>query len=204
MKIAVVLTHNKTDWENAAQISALAALLTTVTTTQTINNFTLGPGKTVISQTPQTITFSHQEFAVLPSHPVLVYQIVPYGVVPPANISTLASHNVYYGKGDENKVSNHPRFPNWGLKRATDYGADLVVLLDDIKSFSPPALSPCLNDTVGLCALDTFPWGKILHNTVQYIHGERVAVLNETLSTPDAFIELGQTLVAAGLGVKNG
>jgi hypothetical protein len=46
-------------------------------------------------------------------------------------MDTLMSHNVLYGAGDNDKTGQHPRFFNWALKRATDYGAGVVCGIHD-------------------------------------------------------------------------
>lgn len=123
MNLAVVIVHNKGDVENAAQIEALKPLIEKQTETHDEFN----ESGEVVGQ------FETYYYTIkgLPGHEVKFYQIVPFGVTKPANFDAIDSHKVMYGKGDEDKTGDHPRFFNWGLKRATDYGADIVIHLDD-------------------------------------------------------------------------
>src|SRR3990167_6944670 len=126
MNLAIVLIHNKTPQENEAQITALKLLLKEVI-----------DGPFVDEVTGETWTTIHHEIIGLGiSHEVKVYQVIPFGVMPPPNRYEVNSGGlVYYGKGDEDKVGEHPRFFNWGLKRGTDYGADIVIHMEDYKKF---------------------------------------------------------------------
>src|SRR3990167_82240 len=123
MKLAIILTHNKTDAENIAQIEALKPLIEK----QTVLNDEFDDQGNVIGQF-ETYYYTIKDLA---GHEVKFYQIIPFGVTPPPNLRDIDSHNVLYGKGDEDKTGDHPRFYNWGLKRATDYGADFVIHLND-------------------------------------------------------------------------
>lgn len=130
--LAITLVHNKTDAENEAQITALKALLTEVT-----------DGPFTNEETGETWTTTHHEIIGLTiPHTVKVYQVIPFGVIPPANRGEINSGGmVYYGLGDEDKIGNHPRFFNWGLKRGTDYGADISLYLEDVSKFDITKLS---------------------------------------------------------------
>ena len=112
VKLAIVLTHNKTDAENISQIDTLKALLTEVVDGPFLNE-----------ETGETWTTIHHEIIGLGiPHEVKVYQIIPFGVtLPPNRYEFNSGGMVYYGAGDEDKTGDHPRFFNWGLKRATDY-----------------------------------------------------------------------------------
>jgi hypothetical protein len=121
--IGIVITHNKVD--NAAQIEALKPLIEKQTEQ---HNGLDEDGNEIIWET-YYYTIKGLE------HKVKFYQIIPYGVTPPANLDEIDSHKVFYGEGDEDKTGDHPRFFNWGLKRATDYGADFVVHLKDYTKF---------------------------------------------------------------------
>ena len=127
MNLAIILVHNKSTSENIAQIDTIKSLLTEITDGPFINE-----------ETGETWTTIHHEIIGLGfPHQVKVYQVIPFGVTPPSNIYDINSGGlVQYGKGDEDKVGKHPRFFNWGLKRGTDYGADIVIYLDNYKKFS--------------------------------------------------------------------
>lgn len=126
MNLAIVLTHNKPD--NSKQIEDLASLIEDNRTPEVDKE---GNPTGRMDKNGEIITrHTHYNLKGLPEHEVKFYQIVPFGVERPANMNLIDSHNVIYGKGDEDKVRNHKRFFNWGLKRATDYGADLVLHLD--------------------------------------------------------------------------
>ncbi len=150
MNIAIVLTHNKAD--NEAQIATLKSLLTKVTVPLFNTTYT-DKGEEV--QTPildeqgvQKQGFTHYTLDLPFPHKVSVYQIVPFGVDRPTGYKDLVSHNVLYGVGDEDKTGDHPRFFNWGLKRGTDYGADITVHIEDMAKFSVEDLAIQLNTII--------------------------------------------------------
>lgn len=139
MNISIVLVHNKSDEENNAQIDALLALVEKQTESNQIS-----------SENGDIETYETYYYTLkgIEGHQVKFYQILPYQPnnlrlvegkpyegVWPVNASLLDSHKVAYGQGDEDKQGDHPRFFNWGLKRATDYGADIVIHLKDYKKF---------------------------------------------------------------------
>ena len=132
--IAIVLTHNRSDKENAAQIASLKAMLTEVREPVLDER---GRQRIDGDGVPQTTHVRYE----LKGQAVRVYQIIPfqpdnksdpYEAIQPEGFDSLVSHNVKYGWGDEDKVGDHPRFYNWGVKRASDYGATVVVHLDDV------------------------------------------------------------------------
>lgn len=127
MNLAVVLVHNKGDLENAAQIEALKPLIEK----QTEIHDELDQDGNVIGQ----FETYYYTLIGLPDHQVKFYQIIPFGVTSPPNKDDIDSYKVFYGKGDEDKTGDHPRFYNWGLKRAAGYGADVVLHLDDHTKF---------------------------------------------------------------------
>ena len=131
MKIALVLTHNKTKSENTDQITALKGLLTAVLIPAVDSD-----GNPYLDETSgeQKQLFVYYQLKDLPvEHQIYLYQIVPAGTEVPANFNDFNSHNVVYGQlNDSDKVEDHPRFFNWGLKRATDYAADVVLQIEDI------------------------------------------------------------------------
>lgn len=139
VNIAIVLTHNKGDTGNAAQISTLKSLLTEVV-----------DGPFTNPETGETWTTIHHELIGLPfPHSVKVYQVIPFGVTPPPNRNEVNSGGmVYYRAGDEDKIGDHPRFFNWGLKRGTDNGAEVVVHLEDVSKLVTEDLAVQLNTII--------------------------------------------------------
>lgn len=129
LKLAITLTHNKSDQANIDQIEALKPLIKRITDTHTEYD---SDGNAV-----GTFDTYHYELKGLGlPHELRCYQIVPYGVTPPPNFYDIDSHNVLYRAGDEDKTGDHPRFFNWGLKRATDYGAEAVIHLENVGKFN--------------------------------------------------------------------
>lgn len=139
MNISITLVHNKTDAENQAQIESLKSLLNTI---EDIHDEFDENGEVV----GQFSTF-HQEFIGLNiPHVVKIYQVIPFGVTPPENRGDINSGGiVYYGKGDEDKVGDHPRFFNWGAKRGIDQGADVSLYIDDVSKLNVTDLRATLN-----------------------------------------------------------
>ena len=148
MKLAIVIVHNKTNSENQAQISSILPLV--VKNSQLITEDIYDSNGNVIGQQINESYYYIIKGLTIP-HEVRFYQVVPYGVNHPLNFNELDSHNVIYGKGDEDKTGNHPRFFNWGLKRGTDYGADICIYLDNLPQFTATkarqALQKFTNDT---------------------------------------------------------
>lgn len=153
MNIAIVLVHNKTPKKNEEQIDTLLSHLSEVRLPL------FEEDKPVLDdEGNQKTYFSHYILNNLDiDHVVNVYQIVPfqpenksepYEAERPSNFNKLYSHNVLYGRGDEDKVGDHPRFFNWGLKRATDFGADIVISIDDISKFVPERIKTVSKDYV--------------------------------------------------------
>ena len=200
--IAIVLIHNKSDSENSAQISTLLSLLSEQNETIEWVDF---DGKTV-SATHVYYRFSD----LLEPHRVDVYQVVPYGVIPPDNFYAVNSEVVYYyGAGNEDKIGDHPRFYNWALKKATyDSGftpaADLCIPVTDFSTFDLNNISKCINDVSGNCVLDSYSWGKIIHSDVQFLHDPREMVLDESKAIDIAFTDLESSITSTGLEVATG
>ena len=150
IKLAVILVHNKTDVENQNQIEFFKPLIQK----QTVLNDQFDEAGNVIGQFE---TYFYTLSAIPFEHELRFYQILPYqpnnprllegkpyeGVWPP-NAYGIDSHRVAYGKGDEDKTGDHPRFFNWGLKRGTDYGADIVINVDDYSKINWTKLLPKL------------------------------------------------------------
>src|SRR4051794_17374759 len=129
IKFGLTVTHNKTPKQNAAQLDALLPLVKKI-----IDPIEIFDENGKLLETQEGYHYELDGLNL--PHQVRFYQIVPFGVTPPDNFYRLDSHNVLYGTGDEDKTGEHPRFFNWGLKRSTDYGAEVNVYLEDVASFS--------------------------------------------------------------------
>ena len=140
MNLAIIITHNKTDADNIAQIETLKPLIEK----QTILNDEFDEQGNVVGQ------FETYYYTIkgLIGHEAKFYQIIPFGVTPPPNLYDIDSHKVFYGDGDEDKTDDHPRFFNWGLKRGTDNGAEIVVHIEDITKFSVEDLAIQVNTLI--------------------------------------------------------
>lgn len=137
MNLALVLIHNKSDQENFDQIEALKPFITKITDTQDElddQGNIIGTFDTYHYEL-QGLDFPHELkiYQILPYQPnnPRLQQGFPYEGVWPVNSYDIDSYKVAYGKGDEDKTGDHPRFFNWGLKRGTDYGAEIVIYLED-------------------------------------------------------------------------
>lgn len=191
MNIAIIITHNKSDQDNFDQIEAIKSVVETVTETKTNYDFNGNP--------VGTYEVSHYEIKNLGvAHEVKFYQILPFGANKPSNFLSLDSHNVLYGKGDEDKKGDHPRFFNWGLKRATDYGADIVIHLEDHTKFSVGTLASALatltNVNNKLDYLET-PASKLTTLDLLKIVGQ----LDEMKTKPQALQHLKQRIIQKGI-----
>ena len=195
MKLAIVIVHNKTNSENQAQISSILPLV--VKNSQLITEDIYDSNGNVIGQQINESYYYIIKGLTIP-HEVRFYQVVPYGVNHPLNFNELDSHNVIYGKGDEDKTGNHPRFFTWGLKRGTDYGADICIYLDNLPQFTATkarqALQKFTNDTEFVEA--TF--GKLASLRLLKTVGQ----LKEDRNLTEAVSDLKTRVVQKGL--KNG
>lgn len=192
MNLAIVLCHNKSNAENVAQIDAILPLVEKIT--EMVPVFPPEGGSPIGTQ-----EIYHYEIKNLSiPHEVRFYQIVPFGVTPPPNLRLLDSHNVYFGNGDEDKTGDHPRFFNWGLKRATDYGADIAVYLQDPTQLTTTrlrnAVAKLVNDTEFIEAT----WGKL--GTLRLL--KIVGQLKEDRTFTQAISDLKTRVTQKGL--KNG
>lgn len=140
MTIAIILVHNKSDKENEAQVSFLKPLINKVIDTFPVFD---EEGK----QTGTQEGYHYELDGLELPHELKVFQVFPFGVTV-ANKDEIDSHKVFYGVGDEDKVGDHPRFFNWGLKRGTDYGADVVIHLEDYKKLDLDDLAIQLNTLI--------------------------------------------------------
>lgn len=189
-RIAIILVHNKSDVDNFNQIEIIKSLIEKKSIVHDIYDpITKQP-------TGSTFTTFYYTIKTLPiTHEVLFYQIIPFGVIPPTNRDTIDSWKVYYAKGDEDKVGNHPRFFNWGLKRGTDYGADVVVYLDDIFMFNVINLKDSLDKLINNTELIETSFGKI--SSFKLL--QEVGQLKENITITEAFTDLKQRLTQKGL-----
>lgn len=201
MNLAIVIVHNKTDLENVEQINTIDSLLTKITDTHILHKKN--------GEIEKTFYTYHYEFKEIPDAQVKIYQIVPYGVPIPSNFDLLDSHKVIYGAGDEDKTGDHPRFFNWGLKRATDYGADLVLHWDGKTSIDILELKkqiPQLIDKYNKKEYLESNFGQI--TTAKLL--ETVGQLQENGSKHQALLEYKNAMNTQGIeqidtkGVKNG
>lgn len=133
MNLAIVLVHNKGDQGNFDQIETLKPLITKITE------------QNVDEEGNSFETYHYELQGISQPHELRLYQIIPFGVKEPTNFNDIDSHNVIYRKGDEDKVGDHPRFYNWGLKRSTDYGADYTYIIQDVSQFDPVSINDQLN-----------------------------------------------------------
>ncbi len=192
MKIGIVLTHNKTDQENIDQINTLKSLMTEVE--DTFDEFD-EEGKVI----GQFTTTHHEIIGLGRPHEVKVYQIVPYGVTPPPNRYEVNSGGlVEYGVGDEDKTGDHPRFFNWGLKRGTDNGAEVVVHIENVAKFSVADLAAQLNTIIDPTDKTEYieDAGTKLASLTML---KEVGQLDETKSKEDAISELKEKINTKGL-----
>lgn len=198
MNLAIVLTHNLGDQGNFDQIETLKPLITKIT------------DQNVDSDGNPFETYHYELTGISQLHELRLYQIVPFGVTEPSNFNDIDSHNVIYRKGDEDKTGDHPRFFNWGLKRATDYGADVVIHLDDPTTFSVKDIDsqlPQLADKKTKTEFAELPSGKM--STLKLL--KEVGQLDEAKPISEAVDDLKVSIADAGLDtviqvkeVKNG
>lgn len=194
MNLAIILTHNKSDQENIDQITNLRSLLTDVPVE--FNEY--DEEGNVIGQ----FTKVHHEIGLPFPHEVKVYQVIPFGVTPPPNRYEVNSGGlVYYGAGDEDKTGDHPRFFNWGLKRGTDGGGEVVVHIEDIKKFSVDDLAIQLNSVIDPDDKHEFVEDEAVKIASLKLLKEK-GQLDETKTKEEAITELKQRV--DGKGFRSG
>jgi len=187
INLAIVLVHNKGTVENRAQIDLLKSLIER----QTIINSDFDENGLEIG------TFESYYYTLigLPNR-VIFLQVFPFGVTPPSNKNVIDSYGVFYGIGDESKTE--PRFFNWGLKRATDYGADVVLQIDDMSKFDTTDLLDKLNTLTSPDNLMEFietAYGKIMTVKLLRIVGQ----LREDRNLSVALTDYKQRMTARGV-----
>lgn len=198
MKIAVVLIHNKTQVENEAQISLIANLVEEATElldgvddlgNVVPNAFTRYFYRIKQLAIPHEVEFYH----IIPYQPENTSS--PYKAVLPFNLNLLKGRTVQYGRGDEDKLGEHPRFFNWSLKRGTDYGADIVLYIDQPINFSRNEIRNALQALKGNTGLTEYTWGKL--STKRLI--KEAGQLDETKPLSQGLAELKQKAQQKGL-----
>jgi hypothetical protein len=192
MKISITLVHNKTDEENITQIEALASFLTMV---QDFHDQYDEEGNIV----GQYSTY-HQELTGLDiPHEIRVYQVIPFGVTPPPNRYSINTGGIVeFGQGDNDKIDNHPRFFNWGLKRGIDQGADISVFLIDPSQLTANKIKQGINALKNDVELIDLPWVKLITKRALRVIGQ----LKEDGSLNEELIEYKDRMIRGGL--KNG
>lgn len=204
MKLSITLVHDKpTMAENEAQIEELKKHIET--RFREVPEYDEQGNLVTIHQVPY-----YAFKALLEEHEVLIMHIIPYQpwntsnpyeAEKPANLGDLFTRGVYFGKGDEDKKGDHPRFFNWSLKRGTDIGGEVSVYIEDVTKFDFPKLQKKLtklldkNDSTEY-AEDVY--GKLA--TLKLL--QEVGQLDESKTKDQAIIELKQKSV--GKGFKNG
>lgn len=202
IKLAVVIVHNKTSSENEAQITALASLLQphtiTVPELDEAGN-EIGTSDVFTHYTVKNLTQIEHEikvFQIIPYQPTNTSD--PYEAEKPANMNLLVSHNVYYGKNDTDKVGTHPRFFNWGLKRGTDYGADVAIYLADPVALTATKARNALGKLTNNTEFVEEAWGKLATKKLLQLIGQ----LKEDKTFTEAINDY-KTRITEG-GLKNG
>ena len=181
MNLAICLIHNRTAPQNRNQITTIAALV--------VPNY-LPPGATADDYDAVYYTIS----GLAVEHVARFYQCVPFGVNQPNNMGLLDSHNVIYGVRDENKTGTHPRFRNWCIKRACDYGADVVALVTDHAQFTVTGLALQIARLVNRRVLVLPLWGLAVACRLFPLVGQ----FREDQNATDSLADLRDRIVAAG------
>jgi hypothetical protein len=186
MKIALVIVHNGTSLANSSKVSTLAGQVEYKTITVDVYKD---------SKLAKQVT---RDCYVIPTldipHEVYVFQVVPYGKNPPANLTNLISRIVAYGQNDQDKTDIQPRFFNWAMSRAGEIAADLILYIDDLGSFTVSDLKTQLGLLTGKVKLIEKTWGKLISGDVLKIIGK----LKEDSAVTDSWTDLKDRLVAAG------
>lgn len=198
MKITITLIHNKSDKENQAQVEFFKDLIQEIIEDRGQDE----------DGNPITETYSVFKDLDIP-HTVEFYQITPfqpdnkskpYNAVLTPNMHDLPGPNVQYGKGDEDKVGDHPRFFNWGLKRGTDYGGDISIYVPDVNDFNLDDLKYQVNSLIDPEDKHEFAEsGSIKLATVKSLI--EVGQLDETKPLDEAFTNLKERVIVKGMRV---
>ncbi len=190
MILALVLVHNRSAAANRNQVTALAAL-----TVRNLNTLLDDNGVPILDAEGNPMGSYYYTISGLSiPHTVKFYQAIPFGISPPNTLYNLDSHKVFYGQGDNDKIGFHPRFFNWGLKRATDFGADIVAFVDDHAQFTVSGLEFQINRLVDRRIFVEALWGKACN----LILLREVGQLREDLTLSDALTDLRLRVIARG------
>lgn len=128
MNLSIVIVHNKSKIINSSQIDYLNSILKINTEKHILYD---DNEKEVGSYNTYYYTIDS-----IADSKVYVYQIIPYGIIPPENLYLIDSYKVFYGKGDEDKTGDSSRFFNWGIKKSLENGADLILFVKNIKKIT--------------------------------------------------------------------
>ena len=181
MNLAICLIHNRNAAANRNQITAIADLVVS-------NYLPLGSTSEEYEERYYTIA------GLTVPHVANFYQVVPFGASRPNNMGTLDSHNVLYGARDEDKIGTHPRFRNWPIKRACEYGADVVALVTDHAQFTVAGLALQIARLVDRRLLVLPLWGLAVSCRLFPLIGQ----FREDLNAVDALADLRARILAAG------
>lgn len=204
MKISISLIHDKPIMaQNEAQIEELKLHIET--------RFHEVPEYDEQGNLLEIIQVPYYAFKdLIEDHEVLIMHIIPfqpwnnsnpYNAEIPTNLYDLHTRNVQYGKGDEDKISNHSRFFNWSLKRGTDIGGEVLVYIEDITKFSFAKLQLKLSNILDKKNKTEFAeddYGKIASLNLLTEIGQ----LDENKSLSEGIIDLKQRNLEKGN--KNG
>ncbi len=195
MKIAIVIVHNKSNAQNKEQIDFVKNLVEEVFIPVFDDNGLPIVEPNTGEQKQALVGYKLKALEV--DHLIRFFQVIPFGVTPPDNLYSIDSYNVFYGVGDEDKVGNHARFFNWGVKRATDLGADTVIYLESPEQLTKQLLSNKLTELESKHFVES-GFGKIATNNLFKEYGQ----LKEDKSLVSAFEDLKQKIDTKG--GKNG
>ena len=181
MNLALCLVHNRSTAANRNQVTTIAALVEP--------HYVGGAGT---ADDHESVYYTLAGLAI--EHVVRFYQAVPFGVNRPNTMGALNSHNVIYGADGENVVGGHPRFRNWSIKRACDYGADIVALVTDHAQFTVVGLAFQINRLIDRRLLVIPTWGLAVSSRLFPLIGQ----FREDLDAAGTLADLRARIVAAG------
>jgi hypothetical protein len=210
LKLAVVLTHDKGDVANQAQVTAINNLVELHDEQIVLDGepqfLKDAEGELILDEDGNPIPLMDRWLAfkgVVRPHEVLLFQIVPAGVREPSDLITLPDGTqatstrwfagVFYSATD--KHDQDQGWFNWGLKRATDYGAEFVLFVDGVRAFDPRSLAL---DSLG--DFEDKTWGRVASVSLQRQLGKkRQPVMREDMDYADAKADLLERIEAVAL-----
>lgn len=166
MLIAIVLIHDKTNTLNSQQITAI------------VNNLTVNT-ETVNGDTRKYYTINGVNLV----HEAIFFQVIPQGVTLPSNLYSLNSYKVFYNADQE---GNNRRFFNWGLKRAVEKQADVVILIRDVSLLTMADLKDAAEELSGTKILVQRTWGYLVGPKLL----KNIGMLVESMSFKEALNQL--------------